>query len=139
MDQAYEPYFTNRVALVRGIGSKISPALVDWNIEFNVQEMVSNALTSAQQMAESNGTVLRGDAQLLLLLAFQELVARPVTTVRADFTAGLPQAISADMQTITQSAVERNGNREISAHAIVDATSQLWPQLHTAQFNVWDG
>lgn len=139
MDPLYESYFADRVAEVRRIGSRanfpVARVSIPTRRAFN---MVSDAIPNAEVAARANGSPLRGDAQLLLLLAFQELVARPVAVVRPDLVVELSAAIDADMLTIAQSAAQRSEGQEVSAHAIVDATSGAWSQLRTSSWNLWD-
>jgi hypothetical protein len=139
MDPAYESYFANRIAQVRRIGpTAILPFARTVRPTRTAFSMVSDAIPDAEAEARSSGSVLRGDAQLLLVLAFQELVARPVDAVRPGSTGDLSASIRGDILTITQSAIRRNEGRDVSAHAIVDSTSELWSQLRTASWGLWD-
>ena len=97
-------------------------------LRFDVRQTIDGAAATAQEA----GKILRDDARLLLLFAFNELVARPISTVRPG-TENLEEYIDSDIRAITSRAIELSETDEVSAHNIVDATSGSWDSLLTAR------
>jgi hypothetical protein len=144
MDPLFESYFRERLDqywrsepsfTARSIPSIGSRGSVDEQAHF----MVRSAVERARPVAQASGRGLRSDAELLLYLAFFELVARPVTTVRGqDYS--LPNSIAADVENITRQAMNSTAPpKPVSAHDVVNATASLWPQLQSSNWNLWDG
>ena len=144
MNPSFERYFTARVQQMR-LGSLPGrlpggfglPGVTALQLpEFETR--VFNAV--ARGYEDSRGPV-RSDAELLLQLAFRELLAQPLLAVRGPGVEvdGLVEAIARDSRTITQNALDARVPLEpVSAHDIVNATSRSWSELRTAGFDVWD-
>ena len=139
MDAKFLPYFDARVQQIGSEGLTASPPA-----RFGQAPLFSrpNQETVFNAVARGYGGLapglIRPDAELLLQLAFSELLAQPLLAVRGqelDMN-NLSAAIEGDVRTITQSALGRG--QPVSAHGIVDATSRSWSQLRTAGFQVWD-
>ena len=78
------------------------------------------------------------DAALLIYFLSDELVARPVFSVRPDQQNEVALAIAEDVSQIINTAVGF-GSAEITAHTVIDVLSSSWQTLATAQFQMWDG
>jgi hypothetical protein len=131
MDAIFEPYFARRV---EQIGSEGQAAFSRAN-----EARVFSAV--AQGYGSVPPGLIRPDAELLLQLAFSELLAQPLLAVRGSQVNmnDLSEAIAEDVRTITERALaEATRTRPISAHGIIDATSRSWSRLRTAGFQVWD-
>ncbi|HKA67095.1 MAG TPA: hypothetical protein VKG03_04230 [Solirubrobacterales bacterium] len=50
----------------------------------------------------------------------------------------LPDIVAVDVVRVIAQSVEISGEREISAHSIVDGLSASWEQLESSHFRVWD-
>lgn len=143
MDPAFAAYFRERFPQEDRPGLVASspfPPIDDRSTRF-ASFMVRSAIDWARANVQNRGGVgLRADAELLLYLAFTELVARPVITVRdATASSDLAEAIAADVALITNRAIDtRKGEGMVSAHDIVNATATLWPELRSAAWDIWD-
>ncbi len=131
MDPRYEPYFRNRIQQIRREGSAggaLQSGLSSEQVFDAVEEGTGRHGTSP---------ALRPDGELLLYLAFTELVARPVATVRGREVnlSDLLSAISSDAGLITDRAV---GGGPASAHDVINATARSWSRLRTAGWDLWD-
>lgn len=143
MDPVYDEYFRNRfVQLNFGNASLSRPAFPpDAQQDAAIRLMVGGAINRTRESPRNRGGArLRGDAELLLYLAFSELVARPVITVRPPTAVdGLPAAIAADVAQIAGAASEQHtGEGLVSAHDIVNVTARSWNVLRSAQWQLWD-
>jgi hypothetical protein len=143
MDPLYESYFRERIDQIwlsepsfpgRPV-PYINPG--GW-FDQPAHYMARSAVEHARAVALEEGQGLRSDAELLLYLAFFELVARPVTMVRGPDDS-LPEAIAADVETITRRAISSAEQRPVSAHDVVNATASLWSELRSARWGLWDG
>lgn len=146
MDPSFVPYFAARVQQMGRenvteplpTGFRERPGLRRWPQGFEAR--VFDAVRRGY--ADTGPGLIRPDAELLLQLAFRELLARPLLAVRGpevESDGGLFEAIASDSRTITQSALVATEHSEpVSAHGIVNATSGSWSQLRTAGFEVWD-
>jgi len=158
VDPSYEDYFRDRLEQLQAESIDLSSRLTRWSDPSPYDASVTSALQTPNLRDR-----LRPDAQLLLQLAFTELVARPISAVRGqdadiqpkaaelppeaatkEHTGGqeaipLPEAIRRDISTITFQAVDmRAGFDPVSAHDIVNATGRTWRRLRTAQWDLWD-
>lgn len=127
MLEEYSEYFGSRVAEV----DKYLPA-------DDAGRAAREAVTVARDVAQRNGLALRPDAALLIYFLSDELVARPVFSVRPDQQDQVALAIAEDVSQIINAAVGL-GSAEITAHTVIDALSSSWQNLATAQFQMWDG
>lgn len=96
------------------------------------------ALAAARETARQHGFELRPDAELLLLLLAEEIVAKPVAAVTPDQAPELPGVLRTDVETLVANALEPANEGEVSAHAVVDSLSRSWDQLESARFRLWD-
>jgi hypothetical protein len=147
MEPVYESYFRERLdqywAPEQSFTTRPVPNIgpgswADQRAHYMVRSAVEHARPVALQSGPVPGQELRSDAELLLYLAFFELVARPVTMVQGPQDYNLPGAIAADIEAITKEAVNSNDGGPVSAHDVVNATTRLWPQLQSANWNLWD-
>jgi hypothetical protein len=144
MDRSFEPYFAARVQQIGREGLTGAPPegfglapLSEVGRPNAFEAGVFDAV--ARGYANVAPGLIRPDAELLLQLAFRELVAQPLLAVRGQINGDLLGAIEGDARTITQNALEARELPElVSAHAIVNATSRSWSELRTARFEVWD-
>jgi hypothetical protein len=146
MDPSFEPYFTARVQQMRreNLTGELRPGgfeprsgLRQWPPGFEAR--VFDAVAGGYEGMGPG--LVRSDAELLLQLAFWELLAQPLIAVRGPEVKvdDLLGAIARDSRTITQNALAAREQPEpVSAHGIVDATSRSWAELSTAGFEVWD-
>ena len=140
MDAAFEPYFAARVQQIGREGITAAPPEGFGQASFSRP----NEARVFSAVARGYGTVasglIRPDAELLLQLAFGELLAQPLLAVRGPEVNmnNLSEVIEEDVRTIMQRALAARGSQPVSAHGIVDATSRSWSQLRTAGFQVWD-
>lgn len=145
MDPSFEPYFATRVQQIGrerpterppvGFGGPPFSRLQSETFERRVFDAVARGYGSVPS------GLIRSDAELLLQLAFRELLAQPLLAVRGQQMNmdSLVEATEADTRTITQSALAaRTAQELVSAHDIVNATSRSWSELRTAGFDVWD-
>jgi len=144
MDPVFETYFRERFQQEGSPGLYISspfpPPSADWPSQ-SAHFMVRSAIDRAWAAVQSRGGVgLRADAELLLYLAFTELVARPVITVRGPAVGNdLSESIAADVALIAERAMDaRKGEVPVSAHDIVNATATLWSELRSSSWAIWD-
>lgn len=133
VDPRFETYFRERLQeywLRLGPGSPI--------LEESASAVARSAVLAARPFAAQEfGRPLRSDSELLLYLGLTELVVRPVLAVRGVLP-DLGEAIANDVRLIVANAAqETEQNHSISAHAIVNATSRLWPELQTGSFDLW--
>ncbi len=143
MDERFRDYFRQRVDVYerrwgpdfirrRALsGRQKYPQLV-------AAEAGQRALRAAREEAENKGLDLRGDAELLILFLAQDLVAEPVAEVTPEEADDLPDIVAVDVVRVIAQSVEISGEREISAHSIVDGLSASWEQLESSHFRVWD-
>jgi hypothetical protein len=139
MDPIFEPYFAARVRQIGREGLTERPPEGFRPVPRRFEERVFNAVARGSQDVGSGR--VRPDAELLLQLAFRELLAQPLLAVRGPQVdvEDLEAAIEGDARTITESALEDSKFEEpVSAHGIVIATSRSWSELRTAGFEVWD-
>lgn len=143
MDPRFEPYFAARVQQMRRanlteeLPRRFERARPSWLPRPEFEARVFDAVARGY---EDQGPV-RSDAELLLQLAFRELLAQPLLAVRGPAVEvdALLEAIARDSRTITQNALAaREHSEPVSAHDIVNATSRSWSELRTAGFEVWD-
>jgi hypothetical protein len=144
MDPVFETYFRERFPQEGSpglyISSQFPPPSGDWpsqTAHFIVQSAIDRTRATIQNRG---GTGLRADAELLLYLAFTELVARPVIAVRGPVVDNdLSESIAADVALIAERAVDaRKGEVSVSAHDIVNVTATLWQELRSAGWEIWD-
>jgi hypothetical protein len=102
------------------------------------QEAVRVAIASAQETAKRLSLDLRPDAELVLFLLADEIVAKPVATVTPEEAPDLPEVLRADAETLVINAERSANDGEVSAHAIVDSLSRSWGELQSARFRFWD-
>jgi hypothetical protein len=147
MDSQFENYFSERAnevfeRAVAGLGAGLASPEARRVIEGQddeAQRVVRNVVDSASTHAKESGHPLRGDAELLLYMSFRELVARPLTVVRGLSAADISDAIESDVSRIVRRASDLSAPQEaVSAHQIVNAVSQLWEELQTLTFGIWD-
>jgi hypothetical protein len=141
MDPSFEPYFTARVQQIGREGLTNRPPAGFGGPPFPqaFERRVFDAVARGYGNVPSG--LIRSDAELLLQLAFTELLAQPLLAVRGPQVdmESLVEAVEADTRTITRNALEaRRVQEPVSAHGIVNATSESWSQLRTAGFEVWD-
>jgi hypothetical protein len=103
-----------------------------------VREAALGALSSAQETAARLGLDLRPDAELVLLLFADEIVARPVAATTPWESRQLPEVLRADARTLVVNAEQSANDGEVSAHAVVDSLSRSWGELQSARFRFWD-
>jgi len=140
VDASFEPYFAARVQQIGREGLTAAPPEGFRRAPFSGP----NEARVFSAVARGYGTVapglIRPDAELLLQLAFSQLLAQPLLAVRGpqvDMN-NLSEAIEGDVRTITERALAARESQPVSAHGIVDATSRSWSRLRTAGFQVWD-
>ena len=137
MDPSFEPYFAARVQQIRREGLTGVPPT-----GFGPNALGASVFDAVARGYGSVGPgAIRSDAELLLQLAFSELLAQPLLVVRGPEVDvdSLLEAIARDSRTITDSAMGAGNFKEpVSAHGIVNATSRSWSELRTAEFEVWD-
>ena len=144
MDPIFEPYFAARVQQIGRQGLTAAPP------EEFIREPLSGPAREPAFNARVFSAVARGyedvgpgrvrpDAELLLQLAFSELLAQPLLAVRGRQVNvnELLANITSDARTITRNALAEVPG-PVSAHGIVNATSRSWDELRTASFEVWD-
>lgn len=102
------------------------------------QEAVRGALAAARETARRLGLDLRPDAELVLLLLADEIVAKPVAAINPEEAPELPEVLQADAETLVVNAQRSANDGEVSAHAVVDSLSRSWSELHSARFRLWD-
>lgn len=151
MDQRYEVYFQDRLQYVREWPFYPDPYSRPFrqmqvptsryleNAHFLVRHGIEETRNNLQQQS---GLRLRGDAELFLYFSFLELVVMPIFAVRfedQELMAELETDVVGDMATISNRALANVGNDgQISMHSIVNAVSQLWSELRTARYQLWD-
>jgi hypothetical protein len=130
MNPAFESYFRERLDQL-GLTSSTPPQFPGGSLDENAYLIARSAVERTRSKAG-----LRADGELLLFLAFAELVTRPVTAVRGP-TPELSEAVAEDMALITQRATRAQAG-PASAHDIVNATAELWSNLRSAEWELWD-
>lgn len=145
MDPRFEPYFRARVEQIGRVGlTRVSPsgALVDAGApdryEVSVFRAVERGMDSSRFMMPVQ---IRPDAELMLHLAFTELVAQPMRSVRGSQVSRneVLSVIEADVRRIMEAAAgEKPAGEPLSAHDIVRAVSWSWSELRSASFELWD-
>jgi hypothetical protein len=95
---------------------------------------------------------MRPDGELLLYLLAHELVARPVLALNPTAGAELSEELTDDTAAVIRRAaalaedqprgeeehVRAPERPEISAHKVIDAASQTWPELRSARWGIWN-
>lgn len=141
MDAQFERYFSDRLDQIRQESHPLgiqfpSAQMSSWSDPTIYDDAVREAIQSSQRIDRGG---LRPDGELLLYLAFTELVARPISAVRGSSIPDVQGGIVRDIDLITlQARGSRRPGIAISAHDIVDATTQNWSRLRSAQWNLWD-
>jgi hypothetical protein len=132
VDPNYAVYFADRLRSIEEF-SRQAPNIENFGL-------VQPAVDSGRDLAASRNKTLRSDAQLFLLMAFQEFVSRPVQAVRPSVSLpDLAATIAHDVELIIERAIPLTvPNDDISVHNIVDATSGSWPSLQSASWQLWD-
>jgi len=102
------------------------------------QEAVRGALATAQETANRLGLDLRPDAELVLLLLADEIVAKPVAAIAPEEVPALPEVLRADAETLVVNAQQSANEGEVSAHAVVESLSRSWDDIQSARFRLWD-
>lgn len=145
MDPSFEPYFAARVQQIGRRGLTERPPAGFGGPQFSRSRNEAFERSVFDAVARGYGSVppglIRSDAELLLQLAFSELLAQPLLAVRGQQVNmdTLVEATEADTRTITQSALAAStAQGPVSAHDIINATSRSWSELRTAGFDVWD-
>ena len=135
MNQNFESYFQARMRQLREVDPSVRglPPL---------PPQISSALSASEAtiLKAIQIKALRADAQLLLYLAFKELVALPLIAVHGqDIDLDLQQILEEDIDLITNGALEqRTAENLASAHDIVNATSTSWEDLRSSSWDLWD-
>jgi hypothetical protein len=141
MDPSFEPYFRDRLDQIGRDALTGAPPESFGLEEPGGPDPYEAAVFSAVERGIDESIPIRSDARLVLHLAFTELVAQPMRSVRAsgaDLNDVL-EAIETDVTTITERALAgRDPGELLSAYDIVNAASRSWPELHTAGFGLWD-
>jgi hypothetical protein len=140
MDPRFEPYFRARVQQIRSealSGTLVTGEPLAWAQFGSSPEQVLSAIQQGIEPYDRTSPRLRPDGELLLYLAFTELVARPVAIVRRGQVSPneVLADISSDVAFIRQRAV---GDGPGSVHDVINATSTSWDYLKTAGLQLWD-
>jgi hypothetical protein len=142
MDPVFETYFRNRFQQEKSSDFYFaSPSPGEAGAGQVARLIVRGAIDQTRQISPGPGSNgLRADAELLLYLAFTELVARPVLAVRGPTAQnGIAEAIGDDVALITNRAIlSHEGGGLASAHDIVNVTANAWNNLRSADWQVWD-
>lgn len=141
MDPQYHTYFYDRLneiwaatserAASLNAGSAVGPDDIAY---FTARDGIETVRGIVQ---EEGGPPLRPDAEFLIYFAFSELVVRPVATVRPDARDELVEDITQDIALITKVAQSQAGE-EVSAHDVINAVGQIWGELRSSRWEVWD-
>jgi hypothetical protein len=140
VDAIFEPYFAARVQQFGRVGLTAAPPEGFGGPSFSGPNEARVFSAVARGYGGVPPGLIRPDAELVLQLAFSELLAQPLLAVRGPSVDmnNLSEAIEGDVRTIMERALAAGGRQPVSAHGIVDATSRSWSQLRTAGFQVWD-
>jgi hypothetical protein len=138
MDERFRGYFRGRMRAYEGFLAGRRALPLRRPQEPLSRDAVQAGLEAARREAAANGFELREDAQLLIALLAQELVARPVATVTPEDAEQLPGILEDDIGTIVRQAAETANDGEVSAHAVIDGLSSSWDRLRSSNLRVWD-
>lgn len=139
MDDRFREYFSQRVRELEDperFGAV--PALSERERHPVADEAARAALDAARTEASDTGVELREDAQLVLLLLAYELVARPVSAARPQDSRGLAPDLTDDARLLVRRAAKEAPGPEVSAHRVVNALSQVWDELRSGDYRLWD-
>jgi hypothetical protein len=139
MDPRFEPYFRARIEQIRReaiTGQFVTGDPAGAPSWFSPEQVIS-AIDQGIESFDRTGPRLRSDGELLLYLAFTELVAGPVTAVRrGEVNPGdVLTDIATDVSYIRQNALRQGAG---SVYDVVDATSRSWNYLKTGGLELWD-
>jgi hypothetical protein len=91
---------------------------------------------AAHGFEETKKVHVREDARFFMLLNFTEMIAHPLEAKIE--TAVLQRAVDQDVRLLLTAAASHDPTaEEISGHAIVDALSWTWAQLHVMKWDLW--
>jgi hypothetical protein len=141
VDPIFERYFRDRLNEVRSqrhpFGLRYpSGQMRRWSDPTIYDGAVREAVQHAETVRDEG---LRPDGELLLYLAFTELVARPLAAARRPEISNVRDAIEQDVTEITRQALAQKAAPTLaSAHDIVNATAGMWSSLRSAQWDLWD-
>lgn len=151
MNERYEVYFEDRLRYVREwpfYPYPYSDPFRQMRVPMseyleNTHFLVRHGIEATRDHLEQQGGLrLRGDAELFLYLSFLELVVMPIFAVGLEdqvLMAELGTDVVSDMTMISNRAATNVGeDGQISMHSIVNAVSQLWSELRTARYQLWD-
>jgi len=140
MDESFRDYFRWRTQIFEGSLAEQRATLAaeevpQWAIPGIAVQV---GLETARREAQERGLDLREDAQLLIAILAQELVAQPVAAVTPEDAEHLPAILAEDIGTIVERAGETANDGQVSAHSVIDGLSASWDRLRSSNLRVWD-
>jgi hypothetical protein len=146
MDNAFRDYYQRRLEVHNLLAEPAEGHLIEAlegavgmpSPDPRAKEAVQDALAGARETAERLGLNLRPDAELVLLLLADEIVAKPVAAVTPEEAPELSGILRADAEALVANAEPSANEGEVSAHAVVDSLSRSWSDLQSARFRLWD-
>ena len=143
MDPEYDKYFAQRLDEYQRVPAGFSfQGARPRELDEAAGQLTREALEQASRFAleRTSGRGLRSDGQLFLYLIGSELIVRPILNLRRESIGAVQEMLAHDSALIVGRAAEGVGGEDrISAHRLIDATSESWSELSLAQFAIWDG
>lgn len=100
------------------------------------REVVRESINAAERAIS---IPLREDGKALLAVNFEELVILPLALGGRIGDPELFSDVREDIGMLVRDAAVRAGDSgEVSAHKVIDALSDNWPNLRTNRFSLWD-
>jgi hypothetical protein len=137
MDEDFRNYFRWRIELLESALLVRERERVGGELQVPAFA-VGAGLEAARREARLRDLDLREDAQLLIAIMAQELLAQPVAAVTPEDAEMLPAVLEEDVSTIVRQAGESANDREVSAHSVIDGLSSSWDRLRSSNLRVWD-
>jgi hypothetical protein len=110
--------------------------VLQWGKQRQRRAMVQRAIAEGVERSEARERI-RPDARLALLVNFDELVAKPLTLVRAAPSETLAAAIQGDTQLIVQAAAQVRPSGMITGGDIYRAVGLVYERMRSASFDLW--
>jgi hypothetical protein len=132
MHKGFRDIYTQQVAQL------LQPnARVDWHGNLALR---MRALAAVRSSLRDSKRALRPDAELFLLLNFDEMVIRPVTDRDSPVPANdLDKKLASDTAAILSAAIKHAGDRkELAASHVLQGAAQVLPNLNLKSFNLWE-